>query len=86
MRPCQVIAGEMDRGQPFDSGDSPIEKLGVTASSSVKSNNRRPDPVLTHLGSKPCKKKTFLDDLSNSVRPFDYMVKAGQPARPKTKK
>ncbi len=66
MRPCQVIAGEMDRGQPFDSGDSPIEKLGVTASSSVKSNNRRPDPVLTHLGSKPCKKKTFLDDLSNS--------------------
>jgi hypothetical protein len=24
-----------------------------------------------------------LDDLSNSVRPFDYMVKAGQPARQK---
>jgi hypothetical protein len=31
-------------------------------------------------------KKKFLDDLSNSVRPFDYMVKAGQSARPKTKK
>jgi len=25
-----------------------------------------------------------LDDLSNSGRPFDYIVKAGQPARPKT--
>jgi hypothetical protein len=31
------------------------------------------------------KKKNFLDELSNSVRPFDYMVKAGQSARPKTK-
>ncbi|HMH42093.1 MAG TPA: hypothetical protein VK557_01305, partial [Pyrinomonadaceae bacterium] len=31
------------------------------------------------------KKKKCLDALSNSVRPFDYMVKAGQPARPKTK-
>jgi hypothetical protein len=29
--------------------------------------------------------KNFLDDVSNSVRSFDYMVKAGQPARPKTK-
>jgi hypothetical protein len=29
-------------------------------------------------------KKNFLDDLSNSGRPFDYIVKAGQPARPKT--
>ncbi len=29
------------------------------------------------------KKKNFLDDLSNSGRPFDYMVKAGQPAPPK---
>jgi hypothetical protein len=31
------------------------------------------------------KKKNFSDDLSNSGLPFDYMVKAGQPARPKTK-
>src|SRR5437016_2824965 len=31
-------------------------------------------------------RKNFLDELSNSVRPFDYMVKAGQPALPKTKK
>jgi len=30
--------------------------------------------------------KFFFNVLSNSVRPFDYMVKAGQPARPKTKK
>ena len=29
-------------------------------------------------------KKIFFDDLSNSVRPFDYKVKAGQSARPKT--
>ena len=29
------------------------------------------------------KKKKFFDDLSNSVRPFDYVVKAGQPARKK---
>jgi hypothetical protein len=29
------------------------------------------------------KKKKFLDDLSNSTRPFDYMVKAGQAARQK---
>jgi len=28
--------------------------------------------------------KTFLDALSNFVRPFDYIVKAGQTARPKT--
>jgi hypothetical protein len=27
----------------------------------------------------------FFDNLSNSVRLFDYVVKAGQPARPKTK-
>jgi len=33
----------------------------------------------------PREKKNFQDDLSNSVRPFDYIVKAGQPARPKTK-
>jgi hypothetical protein len=26
-------------------------------------------------------KKNSLDDLSNSCRPFDYVVKAGQPAR-----
>jgi hypothetical protein len=32
------------------------------------------------------RKQNFLDNLSNSVRLFDYMVKAGQPARPKTKK
>ena len=31
------------------------------------------------------KNKDFLDNLSNSVRPFDYIVKAGQTARPKTK-
>ena len=30
------------------------------------------------------KKKNFLEDLSNSGPPFDYMVKAGQTARPKT--
>ncbi len=30
-------------------------------------------------------RKKSLDDLSNSVRPFDYMVKAGQSARPDTK-
>jgi hypothetical protein len=35
-------------GQAFDSGDSPIEKLGVTISS-VKSKNRRPDPGLDPL-------------------------------------
>ena len=29
------------------------------------------------------KKKKFLDGLSNSGPPFDYMVKAGQPARKK---
>jgi len=29
-------------------------------------------------------RKNFFDDLSNSVRPFDYIVKAGQLARPKT--
>jgi hypothetical protein len=29
--------------------------------------------------------KVFWDDLSNSVQPFDYMVKAGQTARPKIK-
>jgi hypothetical protein len=29
------------------------------------------------------KKQKFLHDLSNSVRPFDYVVKAGQPARQK---
>jgi hypothetical protein len=27
-------------------------------------------------------RKLFLDDLSNPVRPFDYIVKAGQTARP----
>jgi hypothetical protein len=27
--------------------------------------------------------ENFFDELSNSVRPFDYMVKAGQTARPK---
>jgi hypothetical protein len=27
--------------------------------------------------------KTFLDDLSNLARPFDYVVKAGQPPRQK---
>jgi hypothetical protein len=36
--------------------------------------------------SKSVEGKNFLDDLSNSGRPFDYMVKAGQLARPKTKK
>ncbi len=30
------------------------------------------------------RQKNFLDALSNSGRPFDYMVKAGQTARPKT--
>jgi hypothetical protein len=30
--------------------------------------------------------KNFFDDLSNSGGPFDYIVKAGQSARPKTKK
>src|ERR1700722_6046408 len=30
------------------------------------------------------KKKNFLDDLSNSGRPFDYIVKAGPPARPRS--
>ena len=29
----------------------------------------------------PRKKKNFLDGLSILVRPFDYMVKAGQAAR-----
>jgi hypothetical protein len=29
--------------------------------------------------------KIFSDDLSNSRQPFDYGVKAGQPARPKFK-
>jgi hypothetical protein len=33
--------------------------------------------------SKARDKKKILDDLSNSGRPFDYMVKAGQPARSK---
>jgi len=28
--------------------------------------------------------QNFFDDLSNSVRPFDYRVKAGQPTRQKT--
>jgi hypothetical protein len=28
-------------------------------------------------------RKNFFDELSISVRPFDYMVKAGQPARKK---
>jgi hypothetical protein len=35
--------------------------------------------------SKARKKKKILDDLSNSVSPFDYIVKAGQPARRQTK-
>ena len=35
--------------------------------------------------SKARKKKNFFDEVSNSVRPFDYIMKAGQPARPKTK-
>jgi hypothetical protein len=36
----------------------------------------------THL----CRKKqNFFDDLSNSVQSFDYVVKAGQPARLRTK-
>jgi hypothetical protein len=47
-----------------------------------------PDSDLNHptTSTKHCSKarKFFLDDLSNSVRPFDYMVKAGQLARPKT--
>jgi hypothetical protein len=73
-----------NRGQArCDSGDSAIERLGVTADSSVKSKNRRPDPGLTSLNSK-ARKKNFLDDLSNSGQPFDYIVKAGQLARPKT--
>jgi hypothetical protein len=38
--------------------------------------------VLTHFVLKRGKK--FLHDVSNSVRPFDYIVKAGQTARPKT--
>jgi hypothetical protein len=33
------------------------------------------------LHSKAGKKQNFLDDLSNSVRPFDYVVKAGLPTR-----
>ncbi len=41
--------------------------------------------TFTKHSSKALKKQNFLDDLSNSVRPFDYIVKAGQPARPKTK-
>jgi hypothetical protein len=32
------------------------------------------------------KKKNFLGDLSNTGRLFDYIVKAEQAARPKTKK
>ena len=36
------------------------------------------------LSSGATEEEKFLNDLSNSVRPFDYIVKAGQPARPKT--
>jgi hypothetical protein len=73
-----------DWGQACDSGDSPIEKLGLPASSSVESKNRMPGPGFDPPSSKARKKKIFLDELSNSVRPFDYIVKAGQLARPKT--
>jgi hypothetical protein len=38
-------------------------------------------PFLTQFV-RSAQKKNFLDALSNSVRPFDYMVKAGQPAPP----
>jgi hypothetical protein len=30
------------------------------------------------------KKQNFLDDLSIRIRPFDYIAKGEQPARPKT--
>ena len=35
------------------------------------------------MGHPERKKKNFSDDLSNSVRLFDYIVKAGQSARQK---
>jgi hypothetical protein len=43
-------------------------------------------PLAQSTSSKARKKKNFLDDLSNSGLPFVDMVKAGQPARLKTKK
>jgi len=43
-------------------------------------------PGLDPLSSKARKKKNFFDGLSNSGPPFDYIVKTGQLARPKTKK
>jgi hypothetical protein len=43
-------------------------------------------PATSHYAiprSRSGNKKNFFDDLSNSIRPFDYVVKAGQPARQK---
>jgi hypothetical protein len=40
-------------------------------------------PKIVKRRSPARKKKHFSEDLSNSIRPFDYVVKAGQPARQK---
>ena len=86
---------ERDRanwGKAFDSGDSPIEMLRVTASSTVKSKNRTPDlgldplklPGAKHSSKKRGRRKISLTICRIPVQPFDYIVKAGQPARPQT--
>jgi hypothetical protein len=64
------------------SGETGNQGTGQTVRSSSSSY---PKAWALPSSSKAWKKKNFLDDLSNSVRPFDYIVKAGQPARPKTK-
>jgi len=45
-----------------------------------ESQNRRPARLTAFLE----EEENFLYDLSNSVRPFDYIVKVGQLARPTT--
>jgi hypothetical protein len=60
----------------------------VNRSATVKSIGRTYQSMPQHWPDTPAhppaeRRKNFLDDLSNSGRPFDYMVKAGQPARQK---
>jgi len=72
---CRLLRGLVALTHPFPGlADSP------------RATRRSPTSVGFHAFDvmMPRKKKKLLDDLSNSGWPFDYIVKAGQPARPKT--
>ena len=71
-----------ERGEKSDSGCKVVDDYADVVQSLDRHVPRIAEAVRGLL--KCGRRKNFLDDLSNSVRPFDYMVKAGQLARPKT--